>query len=708
MYFKNFFLYAFLSLTLIFASEENLPTYTLDDYVINSSPLSLNQSEMTQSWSVLENNALNDIKTNTVAETLANQPGISQSFYGPNASRPIIRGLDGFRVSVLENGLSAFDVSSTSADHTVSIDPLLVKRIEILRGSSALIYGCNAVGGVINLYDDSIPVYHSDSDFKNQFISRFSSVNDGWYNGGIIFHEMNDLIFQMYATRNTTSDYDVPSFEIHHEDEEPSLEDHEDKEVDYVNNSQSDIKTFGLGGTYHFDKGYLGISYSNYDSVYGVPNHEASILDVNKKKTTLRAFYNFDQAYFDNMHFQMTHGDYIHTEATKANEGADDEDHAASFIYKGIDSNLILRKDKDSSVSAISFNYTDYDFKIDGDESYLSGQEHHNETTGAPSESTNPRINNDHVQRFGIGLMKKQDLTENFSINGGIRYEKLSRDFDAVSRGNNPTPINIDRDDSCINASIGFAHKQTEALTIVGNLYYSERIPETSELYSSGAHHATEAFEIGDPNLKNEESIGIEMGFDLNQDKLKQNLSFYYNDFENFIYQSDTGFETLAHDDAPLGHEAETFKIREYKGSKAQIYGAEYEFDYELAASENSHSNIKGFADYINGKNKSENTYLPRISPYRIGLGYYAENGKFRFNINAVYNGESHNEAPIEEATKSYMLVNTRLAYQQSDSEIYLKINNLSNKLGFVHTSLLKETAPIPGRSFEIGYNLKF
>lgn len=695
MYLKNFFLYSLFSLTLIFASEEHLPIYTLKDYIINSSPLSLNESEMTQSWSVLKNDSLNHIKSSTVAETLANQPGLSQSFYGPNATRPIIRGLDGFRVSVLENGLSAFDVSSTSADHTVSIDPLLINQIEILRGSSALIYGCNAVGGVINLYDNSIPVYSTDVELKSQFRSSFSSVNDGKYMGGIVFHKMDNLIFQMNATKNTSSDYDTPRFEIHHEDGDI-------EEVDFVENSQSEIKTFGFGGTYHLEQGYIGLSYSNYDSVYGVPNHEKSIINVDKEKVTLKTYLTLNKSYFDSVNFQITEGDYIHTEGSS--------DHATAFIYEGYDSNLILRKDYGSSISALSFNYTDFDFKIDGDESYLSAQEHHNEDIGAPNESTNPSITNDATKRIGLGWMQKVYLSESLSVNGGIRYEKLSRDYEAFSRGANPVALDIDRDDSCINGSIGFSKKQSEELTISGNIHYSERIPETSELYSSGAHHATEAFEIGDPNLENEESIGLEIGFQLMQGKLTQNLSIYYNDFENFIYQSDTGFETEDEGDHHVGHDQdeEPFKIREYKGSKAKIYGAEYEFNYQLNSSEGNESYIRGFADSITGKNKTEGTYLPRIAPYRIGLGYYTVDDDFSYNIQAIYNAKQSNLDANEEITEAYTVFNARWGYTQGNSEIYLKANNLTNELGYVHSSLVKDMAPIPGRSLEIGYNLTF
>ena len=139
------------------SNGDDLLTHVLDDFVIKSSPLTLNSSQVSQSYCAIENQALDDINSNTIAETLSFEPGISQTYYGPNANRPIIRGLDGFRVNVLENGLKNFDLSATSNDHAVTINPLLVSRIEILRGSSTLIYGSNSIGGVINVFNTSIP-----------------------------------------------------------------------------------------------------------------------------------------------------------------------------------------------------------------------------------------------------------------------------------------------------------------------------------------------------------------------------------------------------------------------------------------------------------------------------------------------------------------------------------------------------------------------
>ena len=357
--------------------------------------------------------------------------------------------------------------------------------------------------------------------------------------------------------------------------------------------------------------------------------------------------------------------------------------------------------------------------KIDGDESYLAAMDHHadlneeNQGKGSLDESENVKISNDSAKRYGIGLMQKKQLSKQLSINGGLRYEYLRRDFDATERTEDgghghdghdeeSHSVDLDRSDNAINASIGFVMKNSDSITYSGNLHYSERIPETSELYSSGAHHATESFEIGDPGLQNEKSVGLELSAINSRESFFQKISVYYNNYDNFIFQSDTGFKTGSDEE-----HFEELSIREYKGVEAKIYGLEYEFDYQLS----SNSSIRGFADAITGKNKTDSIALPRIPPYRIGIGYYVNSDQFSFSLSAIHHGKQDKLANGEEETDAYTLLNSRLGFSPGSngkSELYIKVNNLTNELAYIHTSFLKESAPLPGRNVEIGYNVKF
>ena len=795
MNFKKYFIFISFFIAASYTKGDDLHIHVLDDFVIKSSPLTLNSSEVSQSYCAIENDALNKINANTIAETLSFEPGISQTFYGPNANRPIIRGLDGFRVNVLENGLKGFDLSATSNDHAVTINPLLTNRIEILRGSSTLIYGANSIGGVINAFDNSIPSLWENQTLDNEFKIRFSSVDNGQNLGGVIYDQIGKFTFQVNGSKINTSDYNAPGFEVNHHEHEHIVQyaefingelesvplnhnddhdgdhgdDHGNESLEIVSNTHSNVETFGFGGSYNTDNGFTGLSFSTYSSNYGVPNHENSIISIERKKVSLQSKYDLDRGYFDSLSINFVHGDYSHTEGGTHHEDGDivlyeyheeddvfepyeddhddhgdhddHDDHHAAFITEGIDAALILSKNTRDNTMALSLSYSDIDMKIDGEESYLAAMNHLASNNGLNevnviSESTNPKISNDSSKRFGIALMQKRQITDRLSFNAGIRYDLLSREYDATERPGDHDhvqpdvfdPVDIDRDDESINASIGFVLNSSNSLIFSGNLHYSERIPETSELFSSGAHHATESFEMGNQDLKDEESLGIEFSVANNSDSLNQKLSFFYNDYKNFIFQSDTGFstgtdkwviatdtdeisETSAFQDENENYfirpEFESLDIREYRGVEAAIYGFEYEFDYKLS----SKSFIRGFADSITGKNKTDNIALPRIPPYRIGIGYYLNHNNYNFSLNAVHNGKQDKLANGEETTNAYTLLNARLGFSpksDSNSELYIKVNNLTNKLAYVHTSFLKESSPLPGRNVEIGYNVKF
>ena len=170
------------------AQDQNLKERVeeLEPLVVESTPLNTKVEDSTQAWSVLSDDKLDKARAGTIAESLSDIPGVSQSHFGPSANRPIIRGMDKFRVRMLRNGTGTFDVSAQSEDHAVPIDPMLIERIEILRGSSALLYGGSAIGGVVNVIDRNIPTSPYDSPGAS-LRSSYTSVNDGWNYGAMAF-----------------------------------------------------------------------------------------------------------------------------------------------------------------------------------------------------------------------------------------------------------------------------------------------------------------------------------------------------------------------------------------------------------------------------------------------------------------------------------------------------------------------------------------
>jgi iron complex outermembrane receptor protein len=263
-----------LSSYLLFGQEEaqTQKIEELDPILVESSPLSPNVSDATQAWSVLSGDELKKAKGATIAGTLSETPGVSQTGFGPAANRPIIRGMDKFRVRVLQNGTDTFDVSAQSEDHAVPVDPMLVDRIEVLRGASALLYGGSAIGGVVNVIDRKIPTSQYGAPGAS-LLSSYSSVNDGWNYGATAFGSSGKLNFQINGSKRDFKDYDAPSF---------YTEDHHSGAIsgpfNTVANSYGDSSTIGFGGSYMLDSGYAGLSFSRHENTYGVPGEHAENL----------------------------------------------------------------------------------------------------------------------------------------------------------------------------------------------------------------------------------------------------------------------------------------------------------------------------------------------------------------------------------------------------------------------------------------------
>ena len=210
----KFYIFPFLlSASLGFAQEKaaDKPIVELDALTIESSPLNSKTTDVTKAWSVLTGDELDKAKGATIAETLSNLPGITQTQFGPTANRPIIRGMDKFRVRVLQNGTDSFDVSAQSEDHAVPIDPLMVDRIEVLRGSSALLHGGSAIGGVVNVIDRSIPTSPYDLP-GGSITSSYNSANEGLNYGMMAFGSSDKLSFQVNGFKRDINDYDTPVF----------------------------------------------------------------------------------------------------------------------------------------------------------------------------------------------------------------------------------------------------------------------------------------------------------------------------------------------------------------------------------------------------------------------------------------------------------------------------------------------------------------
>lgn len=689
-------------------------TDELNELVIQSTPLGTRTSEITQAWSILSGDELEKSKSATIAESLSNIPGVSQSYFGPSANRPIIRGLDKNRVRMLQNGIDTFDVSAQSEDHAIPVDPMFIEKIEILRGSSALLHGGSAIGGVINVIDRSIPTSPYSSPGAS-LRSSYASINDGWNYGAMAFGGSDSLNFQINGFKREYEDYDSP--------------------IGKITNSHGESSSFGAGGSHEWESGYAGLSFSSYENTYGVPGEHAELdtrIELESDRFEVRSEIEVSVSdWLTGIDLSFGFGDYKHSEIGKHHEeddddhdggdAHDDEDHEdelhthAIYFREGIESKIGFKHEIGSMKGSFGFHGLFDELSIAGDESIFSGD------TNSSNAVTSDKIDNEEAQKLSLFLIEEFELSESTLINGGIRWEGIDREFATFKHDDNTTGSR-ELDDSSFSASFGVSHKLNEIWSLSSNLTYSERVPDSSELFAFGPHHATEAFEIGDSSLDKESAVGIEVILRRTMGKFTGQLSAFHTEFDNYVF--------LEHGEAPVGVDTDGLGVLEYHSAKAEFQGLEAELDWLALENEGWSLLLSSYGDLLRGKNKSENANLPRIAPARIGVGFEIQADKLRFGMNldhvfkqnriSVHEEEEEEEGDDdhdehehgETATAAYSLLNAYAAYDlnigDSEGELFVRGYNLTDELARVHTSFLKSSAPLPGANVEVGLKFDF
>ena len=727
----------------------------LEALTIKSSPLGVSTKNVTQAWSVLTDEKLDKAKGVTIADTLSDTPGISQTTFGPTANRPMIRGLDKFRIRMLQNGTDTFGVSAQSEDHVVPIDPLMVDRIEVLRGASSLLYGGSAIGGVVNVIDRSIPTSLFSTPGAT-LLSSYTSVNEGLSYGATAFGSSDKFSFQINGFKREYEDYDTPTF---------YTEDHHSGALkgpyNIVENSHSDSSSIGFGGSYMLDSGFAGFSYSKYENDYGVPGEHAeseTLIEMESDRFEFRYEIEVsDSDWLTGVDLNIGYGDYKHSESGYEDEAGpdnilgttdDERDYHthATYLREGSEGRIGFEHEIGDFRGVFGIHGLFDEFKIDGEESILGGQTKVWTLTAGPdtvpntpddvnvstSSPSNPKITGEESSRLALFLIEEYDLSDDTTLNTGIRWESIDRDYEGTS----------DIEDSTFSASGGVSHVLNELWNISGNINYSERTPDTAELYSDGAHHATESYEIGNKNLDNESAVGVEVIVRKTVGKVTGQFSIFhtkYNDYifleegedirdsegnlkNDFVYPEldgddgipDTGDENEREAGFPAG--VEGLPVKEYEAVKAEFQGIEFEIDW--LASENSGYDLllSAYGDMLRGKNKSESVNLPRIPAARLGFGFEIQQEKFDFGMKLTRSFKQDKVAVhddhSEDTTAAYSLLNAFASYDlnfgDSVGELFVKGYNLTDELAYNHSSVLKQYAPLPGRSVEIGLKFDF
>ena len=316
--------------------QEQEQEQRLEEIVVQSTGLGQTLSEQLQPVTVLSGDDL-DMKVNSsLGDTLALEPGITSSSFGPGAGRPVIRGLDGDRIRVLENGVGSNDLSAASPDHAVTIDSSLIDKIEVVRGPASLLYGTSAVGGIVNTFDNRIPEYLPEAPIEGTAEVRGDSASKTRTGLMSVTAPVGNFALHVDALASKSDDYHIPGYARTGELRATTPIDYPEPQGTLSwSDTQTDVLTGG--GAYVFDKGYIGASFNDYKTIYGVPNGEPDIsIDAHRRRTDFRAGVRDTGEFIESGTVRAGYVDYQHTEF----EG---EEAGTYFTNHGLDSRVDLK-----------------------------------------------------------------------------------------------------------------------------------------------------------------------------------------------------------------------------------------------------------------------------------------------------------------------------------------------------------------------------
>ena len=658
--------------------------------IIVTAPVKRDRMDVLAGTSVLTGAQLTTALRPTIGETLERTPGVSATSFGPNASRPILRGLQGERVRVLTDGIGSVDVSNTSVDHAVVINPLLAERIEVLRGPEALLYGSAAIGGVVNVIDKRIPRAIPDEAVHVDGIASYGSAANERSGGvaidmpighGFVAHldasylKTGDLRIGGHALTARARAQTLASAQL------PADPDAEEP-IDFAANAavkdklpNSSAKTWvaGAGLAYIDGDSHYGLSYSHYDSLYGVPiryatlpgeSQEAPRIDLVQNRLDARAEVATGGSVIETIRARLAYAQYRHFELEE------DGSVGTAFYNHGLEGRIeLIQVDRGDWHGASGAQFFTRDFNVVGDEAFL------------------PR---NQTQQVGLFTLQQLDYGK-LKIEGGARYEKSW--LSANPFENQPQFFSGGRSFETVSGSIGASYGLASNWRIGGNLLRTARAPSAEEMFANGPHAGTEAFEIGDPDFKTERSWGVEAVLHGKGPAFTFDASLYYNWFDNFIYDSRDG---TVRDGLPV--------FRNFQ-AKARYYGAEVEGTLKLATIGGVGIKADALGDYVHAQIEGSGP-APRIPPLRLLGGLSADSERVDGRVEVEWTDKARRLAPAETPTDGFTIVNASLTFRplpdSRGTSVIVSANNIFDVNARRHASYLKDFAPLSGRDFRI------
>ncbi|WP_130804416.1 zinc piracy TonB-dependent receptor ZnuD [Acinetobacter ihumii] len=608
----------------------------------------------------------------TIGNALDGQAGIYSAQYTGGVSRPVIRGQDGARVKITQNGGDPLDVSSVSPDHAVTVDPNSADQIEVLRGPETLMYGAGSVGGLVNIIDHKIPSKMPDQGYEGRIGARYNTGDDGVvYSGETTIGLGRQIALNVGGLKRDANDYILPR--------------------DLQTDARREDSTFAKSNDYHaglswiYDRGYTGIAYSERHDKYGIPGdvdsdwepdqnmmltipaqHEdegeeggSSWINLKQKRYDFKTQLDEPFAGFSRFTAQANHTSYQHAEM-------DGDTAATLFRSQGTDGRIVLDNHPWLGWNGqMGAQYTQQKLTIDGEEALM-----------APTDT----------KRYSLFAVQAKPVGA-FTTTLSTRIDHQQSKVDSDQKNFNGTAYSVAGE-----TAWEFLPDQKISL----DASHQERLPMAQELYSNGGLHGpTKSFEFGNDQLSKEKSNNLSLGFHANQDALQYNVSVYHNWFDDFIYANTIDCKG-------------DFRSVHYDQTDARFYGIDGDISYQL----NARYNAGLFGDYVRAKLDNQGN-APRIPGGRIGTRIKANFGEGYSGTAEYYHVFNQDDiANYETEGQSYNMVNLGFTYDghinpKAAYQLYAKANNLLDSKVYLHESFLSDVPQI-GRNFTMGINFNF
>ncbi|RSY87945.1 TonB-dependent receptor [Sphingomonas koreensis] len=647
-----------------------------------------------------------------IGDTLTRVPGVSATSFSPGASRPVLRGFQGERVRVLTDGLGSLDVSNTSTDHAVTIDPLTAERIEVLRGPAVLLFGSQAIGGAVNVIDRRIPRAVPENGFHIDAVGTYGSAADERSGGAAVDVALTPtIVLHADGSYRKTDDLRTGGYILSkplraqqlaiaaEETEEGHLD--EAAEATALANSRgrlpnSGTETYTLGGGVALinDGGSLGFSVGYYDTKYGVPerpaaghdhdadgdeghDHGAVTIGMKQWRADMRGEVNVGGGFLDKIRVRAGFADYEHTEF----EGAD---IGTVFNSEAIEGRLeLVQANRGGWRGVIGFQGLTRKFSAVGEEAFV-----------APNTTA----------QYGVFALQEVNLGK-LGLEFAGRYEHTDVRSNAVKIGlDEDAPlVRVDRGFDAFSGAVGLSYEVAPEVKIGINGSRAVRAPSGEELFSNGPHIATQAYEVGNPNFTLEKSWGLELYARGRAGPVRFQISGYANWFDNYIYENDTGTR-FENDEFDL-------PIFQYLQADARYYGIEGEISATLLRAGDFSLSGNLVADYVNAE-LGNGSPVPRIPPLRVLGGLDASYNGFGGRVEVEHSTRQSRVASFETETPAFTLVNASLTWhpfgEKRETAIILSANNIFDVEARRHASFTKDFVPLAGRDIRVAARVSF